>query len=271
MARVSQANFKDLDWYERPLNYDILLEQDTQVEADFIEAVLQTYAPRGARRLLEPACGSGRLVHELARRGYQLTGFDLNESMLAFAGERLQTAGLKAQLLHASLQDFRLKGKRDLAFCLLSSFRYLMDDKSAIEHLRRSAQSLVKGGIYVLGLHLSEYDFQNMQHERWVAEREEMRVVCNLRSWPVERKQRREHLRSRITVTSTKPSSEGQVLDRLETEWDFRAYDEKQLRRLLNRVPEFEHIATYDFTYDLEAPRSLDDEHLDNVLILRKR
>ena len=61
------------------------------------------------------------------------------------------------------------------------------------------------------------------------------------------------------------------MLDKLETEWDFKSYDAAQLRRLLKRVPELEHLATYDFTYDLNTPRSLDDEHLDNVLILRKR
>jgi hypothetical protein len=56
-----------------------------------------------------------------------------------------------------------------------------------------------------------------------------------------------------------------------ETQWQFRTYDAKQLRRLLRRVPALEHIASYDFRYDLGEPRSLDDEYADILLLLRKR
>jgi SAM-dependent methyltransferase len=268
---VKSSNFKTVDWYDRPDYYDILLAQDTQVEADFIEAVLQTYGRKNGRRLLEPACGSGRLVVELARRGYPLSGFDLSEPMLAYARQQLDREKLSAELLHASLEGFQLKHRVDLIYCLLSSFRYLMDDKSALEHLRRSAKCLTKGGIYILGLHLSEYDFKLKQHERWVAERDQLKVICNLRSWPVERKARTERLRSRITASDISRPKSPKLVDKIETEWDFRSYDEKQLKALLSRVPEFDHIATYDFTYSMDSPRSLSDEHLDNVLILRKR
>lgn len=268
---MKKSAYQDVDWYDRPESYDILLAEDTPTEADFIEAVLEAYAKPGARRLLEPACGSGRLVVEMARRGYDLTGFDLSESMLAYAGKRLSEENLQAELLQASLDEFRLKHRVELAFCLLSSFRYLMTDKSAREHLRRVAASLTKGGIYILGLHLSEYDYGHMQHERWVAQRDRMQVVCNLRSWPVDRRKRLERLRSRITVTDLAQSDQAGACDKFETEWDFKSYDANQLRKLLKQVPEFEHLATHDFTYDIDAPRSLDDEHLDNVLILRKR
>ena len=58
---------------------------------------------------------------------------------------------------------------------------------------------------------------------------------------------------------------------RTETNWSFRTYDAAQVRRLLRSVPALEHVATFDFTYDTSAPRELDDEQLDLVLVLRKR
>ena len=58
---------------------------------------------------------------------------------------------------------------------------------------------------------------------------------------------------------------------RTETNWMFRTYDARQLKRLLAAVPAFEHVATHDFCYEVDAARELNDEQLDNVLILRKR
>ena len=51
----------------------------------------------------------------------------------------------------------------------------------------------------------------------------------------------------------------------------FRTYDAAQLRRLLRSVPALEHVATYDFNYDPDASRVLDDAQLDTLLILRRR
>jgi hypothetical protein len=55
-----------------------------------------------------------------------------------------------------------------------------------------------------------------------------------------------------------------------ETSWTFRTYDVAQLKRLLRSVPELEHVATFDFTYDIEAPTALDGGYLDNILVLRR-
>jgi hypothetical protein len=57
----------------------------------------------------------------------------------------------------------------------------------------------------------------------------------------------------------------------LETSWDFRTYDARQVRRLLKTVPQLEHVATYDFSYRSDRPRRLDDRQLDVILILRRR
>jgi 2-polyprenyl-3-methyl-5-hydroxy-6-metoxy-1,4-benzoquinol methylase len=60
--------------YDHPQYYDIAFQAYTEREADFVEAACRKYCRFDVRRLLEPACGSGRLVTELARRGYQMTG-----------------------------------------------------------------------------------------------------------------------------------------------------------------------------------------------------
>ena len=78
----------DDDWYDSPRYYDLIFDEDTVDEADFLEAMMWKYGVADTGRILEPACGSGRLVSEFARRGYAVDGFDLNENMLEFAQRR---------------------------------------------------------------------------------------------------------------------------------------------------------------------------------------
>ena len=95
------------DWYDTPLYYDIVFDDGTRQEADFLEGAFARYAGKG-RRLLEPACGSGRLALEMARRGWEVSGFDGNAHMIAFAKERMASAGLKARLWEDWMQSFTL-------------------------------------------------------------------------------------------------------------------------------------------------------------------
>jgi SAM-dependent methyltransferase len=256
------------DWYDTPLYYDIIFDADTPREADFLEAVWRRHAsPGGGRRVLEPACGSGRLVFELARRGWQVDGFDASVPMLDYARDRLAKTGLRARLWPDQLQDFDAPdaGGYDLAHCLVSTFKYLLTEADARACLRRVADALRPGGIFVLGLHLSDYARTRPDHERWVAEREGVEVVCNTRTWPADRQGRLEHLRTRLRVLRA-----GQTQTQ-ETRWQFRTYDVRQLRALLRAVPELETVVCHDFTHDPAAEFRLDGRHLDVVLILRRR
>jgi SAM-dependent methyltransferase len=256
------------DWYDTPLYYDIIFDADTPREADFLEAVHQRHGRRGrSRRVLEPACGSGRLVLALAKRGWKVDGFDGNPQMLNFAEQRLSKAGLKAKLWEDWMQSFQA-GKHqpyDLAHCLVSSFKYLLTGRHAAECLRRVADSLKPGGLFVLGVHLTCYPNNPKEHERWEAERDGIRVVCDTHTWPANPVTRREELRTQLCITR------GDRTHTQETTWQFRTYDASQMRRLLRSIPSLELVACYDFTYDLETPRQLDDSYSDIILILRRR
>jgi SAM-dependent methyltransferase len=238
------------DWYDTPLYYDIVFAVDDAKEGAFLAECARlhgrTRSGRRKLRALEPACGSGRLVLELAKRGFAVTGFDGSDSMLAFARERLRAADRSARLMRARLESFDVGRGFDLAHCLVSTFKYLLDEAGAHSHLRSVARALAPGGIYVLGIHLTDYADRRRNRERWVARRGGTRVV-------------------RLRV------QERGVERRTETEWPFRTYDWPQFRRTLAAVPELEHVASYDFAYDLERPRRLPDGQLDTVFVLRKR
>lgn len=264
------TEYESLDWYDIPRYYDIVFDTDTQTDANFLEEACKQYcrpeSRKRALRVLEPACGSGRLVLEMARRGYKVTGIDLSDPMLSFARERLNRLQLKAHLKKADMADFKTRADHfDMAHCLVSSFKYLLSESDAVSHLKSVARALRPGGIYVLAFHLSDYSDTSVSRERWVAERDGTRVVCTITGWPPDRKRRLENVRSRIVVTE----SDGQ-LRKAETNWQFRTYNVNEARRLLAAVPELQLLALHDFAMEIDYTRELDDGQLDTVFILRK-
>lgn len=260
---------EERDWYDTPLYYDIIYDADTRKEADLLEHVFVRFARAGrTHRVLEPACGSGRLVIEMARRGWSVSGFDGSAKMLGFARERLKKAGLKARLWEGRMQSFEVpSGARyDLAHCLINTFRYLLTEKDARSFFQRVSVALRPGGVFVLGLHLTDYDRTTCEHERWVMDRKGVHVVCNTRTWPADRKTRIEKLRTRLVITHRGRTH------RQETVWEYRTYDVPQLKRLLKTAaPELEIVACHDFSYDPADPRGFGDEYADLVLTLRKK
>lgn len=264
-----KAHYEELDWYETPRYYDAIFDVDTDVEARFLEDAYAAHSspperPRAPLRVLEPACGSGRLMVEMARRGWRPHGFDLTPEMVSFARERLREEGLEGTVARGDMADFRTRGRFDLAHCLVSTFKYLLTEDAARGHLRSVARALRPGGIYCLGFHLTDYARTRGSRERWKVERDGALVDCTIEGWAADRRTRLEPVESRMRVL------EGGVEKRARTRWNFRTYDARQVRALLRAVPELEHVATYDFHYAIDEPQRLSDEQGDTLLVLRR-
>jgi SAM-dependent methyltransferase len=201
----------------------------------------------------------------MAARGWRVTGFDLNANMLWHARQRLARRGLRARLFQADLTAFAVRGRFDVAHCLVSTFKYLLDERAARAHLRLVARALAPGGVYVLGLHLADYARDEDERELWVERRGRTTVRCDTRVGLPDRRARLEPVLTRLTAVTPRG------VRRYETRWQFRTYSPAELRRLVAAVPAFELAAVHDFDYDLARPRRLGDDRLDKVLVLRRR
>jgi SAM-dependent methyltransferase len=260
---------EQIDWYETPLFYDIIFDEDTDAEASFLEAMHRRHGRcvRNDPSVLELACGSGRLVREFAARGWSAAGFDANPAMLRFATERLAADGFRAHLWNDRMEHFAVPRNRrfDLAHCLVSTFKYLRTEEEALSCLRRVADVLRPGGLFILGVHLTAPGSSRPTHERWVATRDGIEVVCNTRTWPPDARRRSEAMRSRMRITLP----DGMVRTQ-ETKWEVRTYTAAQLRALVAKVKNLVLVACHDFRHDPEEHRNLDDSYADAVLVLRR-
>jgi len=252
-------------WYDYPQYYDLAFRSETRPEADFLEAAGRKYCPFPVRRLLEPACGTGRLVAELAARGCALTGFDLSRPALDYLRRRLARRGLRATVLRADMADFRLARSVDAAYCTFDSFRHLLSEMAAQRHLECVSRSLRPGGIYILGFHLLPPDASEQCTERWTERHARTRVTVTLRVLATDRRRRVETLRVSMLARS------GRQELRLRHDFRFRIYTATQFRRLLAKVPSLELCDVYDFWYEIDRPLKFTDQLSDTVFILKKR
>jgi SAM-dependent methyltransferase len=74
--------------------YDIAFSWDLDEEAAWLIGRL---AGPGVRTLLEPVCGSGRVLEAFAAVGIEAVGIDLSPRMVALANERLARKGLPGE------------------------------------------------------------------------------------------------------------------------------------------------------------------------------
>jgi SAM-dependent methyltransferase len=126
--------------------YDIAFDWDISDEVDWL---LERLGP-DCRTVLEPGCGSGRMLEALAQRGRDVTGIDLSEQMLDLARRRLRGRG---NVLLADMADFDLREIFDGAVCPINTLMLLTPDSLARHlecmdrHLRPPSRYLVQVGL----------------------------------------------------------------------------------------------------------------------------
>ncbi|TWU35093.1 class I SAM-dependent methyltransferase [Novipirellula artificiosorum] len=255
------------NWYDYPQYFDMIFRDETAAEVRFFEQAFTKYVSGKTQRLLEPGCGSGRLVAAMAKRGYDVTGLDLNRPMLDYLQKRLARRGLRASLILGDMTQMTLDTRFDAAFCTFNTFRHLTSETAAIAHLNSVADHLRSGGIYILGFHCIPLDADEESTERWSAVHGGTRVHVTLRVVDFNRRKRLETLRASI-----KAVTRGGKVHRVRSEFPLRLYTIQQAKGLLKKVSNRLRIVdAFDFDYDINQPRVMDDDLIDAVFVLQKQ
>jgi SAM-dependent methyltransferase len=250
--------------YDHPKYYDVLFSADWKAEYAFLVACFRQHARRDVKRLYEPACGTGRLLIKFARAGYDVSGIDLNAKAVEYCNARLVRHGFPPAVTVGDMADFRLPRKVDAAFNTIDSFRHLDSEAKAEAHLRCVSRALAKGGLYVLGIHLTPLTVQTCTEESWSAQRGRLSVNSHMQLIKVDRQRRKEHVSLEFDIST--PTRRLRVKD----EFAFRTYTAEQFRRLLRRVGDLELVETYDFNHNVGTPIQVTRSTEDVVYVLRK-
>ena len=147
---INLGMIKMKQWYEELFtNYankyeNEVFTQGTLQEVDFIEKEIN-YDKNC--KILDIGCGTGRHDIELVKRGYNVTGIDLSESMLAKAREKAQKAAVNLNLQQADARKLNFKDEFDLVIMLCEGAFSLMEtDEMNFEILKNAAKALKENG-----------------------------------------------------------------------------------------------------------------------------
>jgi ubiquinone/menaquinone biosynthesis C-methylase UbiE len=128
-------------------------------------AMFEKHLVPGAR-VLDLACGSGRIGIPLARRGYSVDGLDLSRDMLARAEAKAAREGeeVRARLSfgHGDMSDFALPNRYDLILIAITSISLLPSADARAGLFRCARAHLASGGRLI-------FDFLDLSDERWHA------------------------------------------------------------------------------------------------------
>ena len=270
------------DLYNYPKYYDLVFGSDWGSELEFLKAAFAKHGSGKTRRLLEPGCGTGRLMYRLAQAGYQVAGNDLAAPAVEYCNDRLERHGFPRTAVVGDMCDFTVKDfpgpkksapkgprksapKFDAAFNMINTFRHLPSEDHARRHLECIAAALRKGGLYLLGLHLTPTRGEAMDEEHWHARRGNLTVLSRL--WTIEHNRRKRVDRVRMSFDVYTPTRSFRLVNCA----DFRIYTARHMADLLDSVADLEVVETYDFAYNIDRPIQIGPETEDVVYVLRKK
>jgi cyclopropane fatty-acyl-phospholipid synthase-like methyltransferase len=208
--------------------YDIAFDWDLSEEAAWL-------APHLGHSVLEPGCGSGRMLAALAALGLEPVGIDSSEEMLALARAR------GCEVVRADMRSFDLGRRFDGAVSVVSTVGILGAEGLA-SHLESVARHLERGGRYLVqqGVFAAE-------GERWRSEWEAERGDTKLHIvWEATD---RDRSRSRVEIVAGPRAGEVVEEEHVATFWTVEAW-----REAIAASP-FTEVACYDEEADVDLDR----------------
>tara|TARA_Y100000031_G_C8193371_1_gene372494 strand:- start:273 stop:1049 length:777 start_codon:yes stop_codon:yes gene_type:complete len=142
---VKDGGFFGADYFEEYA--DILTLERTKAEVDFIEKELNL---KKGVKILDLACGHGRHTIELAKRGYLMTGQDINSFFLNNAKRSAKKAGVNIRWIKGDMRQISFENEFDVVINLFTAFGYLESDEDDQKVLHQVSRALRPGGRFMI-------------------------------------------------------------------------------------------------------------------------
>lgn len=198
MARKTRPAGADVQHlYRREVElYDIAFGWDVDDEVTWLlERLRVTDGP-----LLEPGCGTGRMLEAIGRRGIPATGIDHSPEMVAYARQRLAHWSDLVTVEQADMTAFELEVRFAGAFCPVNTLAYLAPTEMS-RHLGAMARHLRAGARYLIQLDLRAPGEDPRGSSTWTMSRGGTKLEITWSVDDYDPTRRHERHRSTIVVT----------------------------------------------------------------------
>jgi SAM-dependent methyltransferase len=154
------------EFYDRLARFfDVMTDWQKRLTLE-MPFLLRNLEQRGARSVLDTACGTGWHAIALAQKGYQSAGCDASPVMIEMARNNAAQAGVKVRF---EVADFGRLGEFSETFeavlCLGNSLPHLLSQEALVEALQQMRGKLRGGGVLIL--HNLNYDMRMLKKPRF--------------------------------------------------------------------------------------------------------
>lgn len=112
-------------------------------EIDFLFRIFQQHS---IKSIVDLGCGTGEHVSALQKRGFQIRGVDISETMIGVAKKRYPDC----EFVLADLQSFKVEPTVDAVICIFGTFNYIIKDEDISKSLSSIYDLLPSKGILIL-------------------------------------------------------------------------------------------------------------------------
>ena len=190
------------EWWRDPrchfgqLTLDSPLLQQREDTRPAIEFIATALGLADGARILDLCCGPGRHAVELALRGYQIVGLDINPRYIALARQLAEQEGAQATFLTGDMRAIPFEGHFDAIINVGTSFGFFDSEAENARAIQSAARALKSQGVFLLETGNRDYYLKHFQARDW-RRLEDGRVTIIQRDFDLEH--------SRIVVTLLRP------------------------------------------------------------------
>ena len=161
-------SFKSYSNYYDHLYHD----KDYNAEADYLVNLIKKYR-KNAKTIIDLGCGTGKHAKLLAKRGFEVTGLDKSDEMIAIARK-----DSNLEFILDDIATFKLKKKFDIVLSIFHVFSYLTTNEKLLDSFLNANLHLEEKGIFIIDVwHTPAVHSQIPEIRVKVFENEKLKIV----------------------------------------------------------------------------------------------
>ena len=141
------------EWWESYFDAQYLLEYEPIFsparDRGDVSRLIEILGLAAGERLLDVPCGQGRHAHLLAENGFDVTGLDYSQHLLAIARDRGTASNLRYVQGDMRALPAKWSGRFAAVLNLFTSFGFFMDPADDVKVMREFARVLQPNGVLV--------------------------------------------------------------------------------------------------------------------------